>query len=335
MFGDKSNRTSRIAKNAISIVAATCLMTIGSIGYAFGSMKFNTVVAKSSTPIGSEMTFYRSNSRVVIKDIYTDKNQDVLIARLNDGVGSRLPYKGSDFRIYISSKSTDGLKEMPVLFGRMSTDGDMFLIIPNPTKSVYSIFLMNTNYLGVQSINDNLSSTADINQGSITKALSSYRYSDTQSNSGTYKIDNDNMDVISFRLTIDPAFDNDQYRPKVINDKLLITNEDGTQTFEFEKFFDKVFKESAIADNSKSYDDLNVQKAQLEKVIEENASRLAENSNDSTAKMTLEQAKSQLDEVKSKQASYAKKISDYKLLTYQDSYFTDLQTKAIIVPTQK
>lgn len=334
MFGDKSPRTQRIAKNAISIVAASALIFIGSVGYAYGSFKFNNVVQKSSTPIGSQMTFYRSEATIQIKDIFTDKDKNVLIARLGDDSGSNLPYKGSDFRIYISSPSTDELKSMPVLFGRMSTDGDLFLIIPNPTSSVYSIFLMNTNYLGVSEITSK-ADTVDLNQESISNALSSYQYSEKQEESGTYKVANDEMDVVSFRLTLDPAFNNEMYKPKVVNTSLLTKNEDGTQSFEFERFFTKVFKEPAIKSLKNDYEAINKQKRQMTKRLDEFSQRLSENENDATAKSGYTSLKDQLKEVKNEQKKIAQKIADYSILEYDESYFTDLQTKAIVVPSQR
>lgn len=335
MFGDKSPRTKRIAKNAISVVLATGLITVGSIGYSFGSYRFNQVVARSSTPIGTSMQFQRSESTVFIKDIYTDKSNSVLIARLGDEAGSRLPYKGSDFRIYVASESTEGLKSMPILFGRMSTDGDLFLVIPNPTKAVYSIFVMNTNFLGVSEKSLSEDNNVDVTKGSISKALSNYRYSDKQSSSGTYEVQDDNYDVVSFRLTLNPAFDTENYRPKVIDSQLLTKNEDGTQSFEFEEFFNTVFKESAIKTTREQYNQLDKKKSQIEKVMEEYSERLSENGNDEVAKSSYEQLKNQLEDIKSKQKQYAKTIADYKLLEYDKSYFNDLQTKAVVIPMQQ
>lgn len=337
MFGDSSERTKNISKHAISVMIAVMIFIICIPWYLFGSHTYKQIVLRSSSPIGTQLTFNRSQADVQIADIYTDKERNVLIVRIRvDTIAqSRLPFKGSDYKVYIASKSTNGLKSLPILFGRMSTDGDMFLIIPKPTDTVYSIFIQNKNFIGEGSADSKDKSqkeVADLSDNSIAAALSNYRYDDNKNSTskGTYKIATDDNDTISFRLTINPASKDENYRPKVINANLL--KEDGdAKTFDFDTFFNKVFKESALKEMKKQYDTLAETKLRQEKTLRDYQERYATNENDTTAKSQIDSITSKISDTENQLNVLSKKIADYENLTYNDDLFKNLQTKAKII----
>jgi len=309
---------------------------IGIIWFIIGTFQYKGVVANSSTPIGTSMKFNRSQVDVTLKDIYTDKKQDVLIARLSAGSSANLiPYKGSDYRVYIASKEFGNYQKASILFGRMSTDGDLFLVIPKPNQSVYSIFIMNTKYLStkVDSSGQTSTSVQDISQSdanmqlSISKALSDYDYNPGDDKSTTYEIGDNLQDVIAFRLTMNPSFKTKAYIPKVIDADLLNKQNE----FQFAKFFDKVFKESAVKELQKQDSQLLQQMKQLRTVQSELEERLKANQNDSEASLALSQLKLQLENLQNQELELVKKISAYEALHYDDAYFENLLTKARIV----
>lgn len=347
MFGDTSQRTSRVSKPAIVVLVAFIVAIISSIGIVTQSAKYNKIVMSSSTPIGSSMTFGRSNATMELADIYTDKNSDVLIARLSTqpGDSAKLPYRGSDYKVFLSSKALDGYEEATVILGKMSTDGDMFLVIPKPIDTVYSVFIMNTKYLETvrtdkeddeskqtyQFIEDeNAPSDAQM-KASISKALSSYQYRPDDKSSASYEIDDDYSDVISFRVTTKPAFKTEEFMPKKIDASLV----NDKNEFDFRLFFDKVFKESVINNLSAEYKQLKTQHSRLDETRKELAERISINPGDSDAIRSLESIRSQQEEIEYEQDDIAKKIENYTKLTYNEDLFTNLQTKATIVETKK
>lgn len=340
MFGDSSSRTKTISKHAISVMVAALIFMICIPWYLWGSHTYKQILARSSSPIGTQMTFNRSQADVKISDIYTDKKRNVLIARISvdTTAQAKLPYKGSDYKVYITSKSTNGLKSMPILFGRMSTDGDMFLVIPKPTDTVYSVFIQNKNFIGDGSLSasdKDTSGVADLSDNSIAAALSNYKYDDNSKSKsrGTYQIASDDNDTISFRLTINPASKDETFRPKVINADLL--KKDGnSESFDFDAFFNKVFKESALKKMNEQYKVLSDNKVRLEKTLRDYQERYAENQNDTTAKAQIESLSSQIKDAENQLNELGDKISTYEDLKYDDSMFSNLQTKAKVI-TQK
>ena len=337
MFGDSSSRTKTISKHAISVMVAAIIFMICIPWYFWGSHTYKQILARSSSPIGTQMTFNRSQADVKIGDIYTDKKRDVLIARISvdTTAQAKLPYKGSDYKVYITSKSTNGLKSMPILFGRMSTDGDMFLVIPKPTDTVYSIFIQNKNFIGdgnLSASDKDTSEVADLSDNSIAAALSNYKYDDnTKSKSrGTYQIASDDNDTISFRLTINPASKDETFRPKVI-DANLLKKDGNAESFDFNAFFNKVFKESALKKMTEQYKVLSDNKARLEKTLRDYQERYAENENDTTAKAQIESLSSQIKDSENQLNDLGDKISSYQNLEYDSSMFSNLQTKAKVI----
>lgn len=337
MFGDSSSRTKTISKHAISVMVAAIIFIICIPWYFWGSHTYKQILARSSSPIGTQMTFNRSQADVKIGDIYTDKKRDVLIARISvdTTAQAKLPYKGSDYKVYITSKSTNGLKSMPILFGRMSTDGDMFLVIPKPTDTVYSIFIQNKNFIGdgnLSASDKDTSEVADLSDNSIAAALSNYKYDDNSKSKsrGTYQISSDDNDTISFRLTINPASKDETFRPKVIDANLLKKDGNG-ESFDFDAFFNKVFKESALKKMTEQYKVLSDNKARLEKTLRDYQERYAENENDTTAKAQIESLSSQIKDAENQLNDLGDKISSYQNLEYDSSMFGNLQTKAKVI----
>lgn len=128
---------------------------IGILWYIAGITRYHIVLKNSSTAIGTQLQFPRSQANVNIKNIYTDDQKNVMIVQLKvaDESTTMLPSKGTSYTVYVGSKSLTAshLKRITVLFGRMSTSGDMILILPHPQKEVYSFFIMNNQYLGFDS----------------------------------------------------------------------------------------------------------------------------------------------------------------------------------------
>lgn len=335
MFGDNSYRTNSASNNAIALTIAALGITVGSLWFVGGNVQYNNIVAKSSTPIGSPLKFHRSNATMNLKNIYTDSTNSALVAQFAIGEDSinKLPFKGTDYKVYISSASTNGMKEIPILFGRMSTDGDMFLVLPKPTNEVYSVFIMNTNYIetNINASEQSQDQLANLEEESLSQALSSYQYSgDKDNNTGAYKVQGDNFDVISFRLTTNPAFKTDAYKPKLLKSQLIV-NDGEKEEFSFESFFNEVYKESATKEVEKKFKDLEKKKSELQKTASNYIERLAENPADEPAQAALEQVNNSIDSLDSQLNEAAKMLAQYSALEYDPALFNNMQTKAKII----
>lgn len=356
LYRDKSPRTTPVSKPTTIIIISLIVIVICSVFVVLGQLKYNDIVKKSSTPIGSNLTFPRSQSDVTLKNVYLDKSSDVMVIRLQSKDGAKLPYKGTDYKVYLNSKSLEGHKKADILFGRMSTDGDLFLVIPKPKDEVYSVFIMNQKYLGSsdedesgaeydddESDNEDLSKQTEgvkkddeeeddsQTQQSISKALSSYQFDKDNPESSTTDMNSSTGsnydDIIYFRVTKDPAFKTKQYQPTRLNVDLM----NNKNEFDYEKFFDVAFKNAITKDLENKYDSLDKNMSNYKDQQSELENRIADNPDDEDAKQNLESIKESIDELKEQQDKISNQITEYSLLDYKDSYFKYMNKKATIV----
>lgn len=350
MRKDSSKRTTRIVRYYRITIAACCSLVLSVLMIAGGMMSFDNVVKHSSTAIGTSMKFQRSNATVKVNDLYTDETNSVLIVRLTatDEDFSKLPFKGSDYDVYLKSSAFSGLEQVSVLFGKFSTDGDMFLVIPKPNKDIYSIAIMNTKYVagsvnssssssssssskGPQSLSQeqiNPSSDKSAVKKSLTNALSSYKYDDSEGQAGVIQLKSDQYDWIAFRVTLDPAFKDDPaYKVKILPGTLLDDNGD----FDFEGFFNKAFKNASMDALSAEYTELESQKSLLNSRKAELEERLDVNPDDTSATNGLDETKKSIEKLESQQLSIVEQLNLYEKVTYSPSYFQNLQTTATVV----
>ena len=251
IHGDDSPRTIGVGRAGIGVIVSLTIAILSLILIVFGTLYHSHIENRSSTAKGTSMTFPVSNEEVTLKQIYTDKKKNVLVARLKVPSGANLPYRGSDYNVYLQSDSLKKYEKADILFGRISTDGDMVLVIPKPTDDIYSVFIENTKNLtssGSPSGGSSSSSNDDAidNQSSsesFSKAISNYEYQDDDGKGGTYSV-NTGEDAISFRMTTKPAFNQSKYKPKVLNGNLL----DKDNKYDFKEFYVEAFKKGIIND---------------------------------------------------------------------------------------
>lgn len=337
MFGDSSYRTKQVATSAIILFLLTVIGTACVILMMTGELYYRSVINSSSTAKGSTLTFERSDASIVLEDIYTTPEQDVLVARFSSDTSANLPFRGTDYRVFIESDSLSSRhEEMDIIFGRMSTDGDLFLVIPKPTKDIYSVFIMNTNYIPrsisvgdvsssqLRDIEAQLSRQAEI---SITDALRTFNYTQATSSASSYRIEHDEMDMVSLRLTLDPASSEPQYAPFVVDAELI----DDTNTFRFDNFFDTIFKNNALRLLEREHENIGVSISQNNRIIEHLEDLLTNNPNDANAQSSLAEARGNQSALRDRQVEVATRIVQIGDLSYDPSVFRDIQTKARII----
>lgn len=330
LYKDNSDRTTAVSRPFIRVTVALVAALIAIIWLPISIMRYNSVLARSSTMIGAELKFERSDAGVVLQNIYTDKKSDVLVARLklSDTAQANLPFKGSDYRVMIGAKSLKGMKEVSVLFGKMSSDGDMFLVIPKPDlKEIYTIFIINEKYvaaadstaIGAKSVTD-----TDINK-SIANTLSAYDIDKKRNKNAVTTVKSDNLDAITFRLAMTPGVNNDKYKPTVLDTDLLDEN---TKEFKFENLFNVLFKDTALKNFKRDYQNLVSQKRQVQTTIDEAKSKLQINRYDKAAGQTLSKSTEQMKTIEQDMSRIANDISTYESLQYSSDLFSNLNTKA-------
>lgn len=335
---DGSKRTKRMMVAVLLSLLGIIALSIALPWSVVGHFQSEHVKSQSSTPIGTEIEFPRSEASMTISDLYTDVNEDVLIVRLSD-ISSHLPYRGDDYDVFIHAPSIDdSYQEMDVIFGRFSTDGDAFLVIPKPSTDVYTVYLMNTNYFGhtnVGNVGNTDSGVEEIQmeeiESSISQALSSYQYSNAEDGQSqtenSYSVDDNFSDIANFRVTTEPALSGDEYQPTQLNAELL--NDD--DTFNFEAFFNTVFKDAAISQLERTYERLDSDAAPLRNAINDYQQRLDQNPNDTEARNQIDDLSSDLESIEEQQVEIANQINIYNEVTYSDDLFTNLQTQARLV----
>lgn len=328
------------------IVLSSLIVLIGSgVWMISGIVRYNRMVANSSSPIGTTLTFGRSQATITISDLYTDAARSVLILRISSNDWAKLPYKGSDYHVYISSdRYPQKATSAPILLGKLSTDGDMFMVIPRPEANLYNIALMNTQFINAGALTGSTSgqsapeagspgagdvATLDssASQQSITAALSTYHFSTDSEETGVIPLKNNLYDVVAFRITAAPSLSGAAYQPKVLPGTLLSASGE----FNFKAFFNRAFKQASLTDLNRRYSALSQQSSYYQLQIDNLQSRLVQNPDDQTAVNGLSSARDALSNLKGEMSQLAQQISNYQALQYEPGMFTDLQTKAYIV----
>ena len=160
MRKDKSPRTKVISRYNAMFVTGALLAAIGGVWMGVGNAQYASMLMRSSSPIGTQMQFKRSNAQVKIVNLYTDESNSVLIARLHIEAsdGLKIPAKGTDYRVFVASSGLNGHvgQEIPVLFGRYAANGDFYLVIPKPTQDVYNVYIMNKNFVATEQLSNQI-----------------------------------------------------------------------------------------------------------------------------------------------------------------------------------
>lgn len=354
MRRDNAARTKVVRRYNYLFLGAVALLLAGVITLIGGIGNFNRAVAQSSSPIGTTLNFKRSSAITKIAGIYTDEAKSVLVVRIapnSSTDGLKLPYKGTDYTVYVASAATNSHvgEQVPVLFGRYSTNGDLFLVIPKPTTDVYTVYVMNRNFVNTSNLVDNSGSNPSklndkTGKGNTTATTSTESLSDDEiearlmesMNNFDYRgetgnkaieVDSDLMDVIGFRVTLDPSFTTDDYVPKTLKGTLL----DGDGNFDFKSFFEQVFKGSATSTIEDSYNDLTNQRKLLVTQTQELQERLSKNPNDKDSQSKFNQLNERIDTIDKQLSTLAEQYTSYSDVQYDPSLFTNLQDHANVI----
>ena len=303
------------------------VMTVFTITFiAYNVVQNRKAIKNSQTPIGETLQFVRSGANVTVKNYYTDKAEDVLIATLEVKEGnSKLPTKASDY--WVVTTSDIGGRSIPTYFGRMNTDGDFFIIIPYPKDQTYTVAIYNTTTSGgaVTSSGDQIT----IGSGTNSKIISDIT-SDLLKNVNTSQPQSvKQTDIIALNMTLKSSIQGDsKYAITTLDVDSLLSKEGDTVAFDFKKFYTLAYRDLAVTVAREKVNTYTEEIQALNDKLKEVRETLDRNPNDEvairqqdsinasieTAQENLEKANQTLNEIK-------------KRFVYDDNTFSDYTTK--------
>ena len=303
------------------------VMTVFTITFiAYNVVQNRKAIKNSQTPIGETLQFVRSGANVKVKNYYTDKAEDVIIATLEVQEGnSKLPTKASDYWVVTTSNISG--RSIPTYFGRMNTDGDFFIIIPYPKDQTYTVAIYNTTTSGgaVTSSGDQIT----IGSGTNSKIISDIT-SDLLKNVNTSQPQSvKQTDIIALNMTLKSSIQGDsKYAITTLDVDSLLSKEGDTVAFDFKKFYTLAYRDLAVTvarEKVNTYTEeiqaLNDKLKEVRETLDRNpndevAIRQQDNINGSIehAQENLEKANQTLNEIK-------------KRFVYDDNTFSDYTTK--------
>lgn len=306
-----------------ALVVLSVLFVFTTISGVKGSL---TSRGATSTAIGSQGNFERSQATATLKGYYTDKNRDVLVAliQVKEDTASPLPYEANDYLVTYSGSGT-----LNAFFGRYSTDGDLYVVLPYPKDNeTYSIQITNKNYLGLTSGKEESASIQDLT-GSVSEQLSSI----SKLGDSVGAIDSDKKrvtDTIMFQMTLTPKIKKSQYKVKVIeadNNTLLEKNDKGNLTFNFETFWEQVYKQPQLTKAEKNLEKSVKYEAELTNLYNQAKKRYNKNKEDKIAQQQMSDYSSKIETERSNQESISETIKQYRQLKFDENDFSDYTTK--------
>lgn len=326
MLNENLKRLSPHFGKAIKGGFAFIMMVFTTIFIAYNIIQDRKAIGNSQTPIGESLQFVRSGANITVKNYYTDKKKEVLIATLEVQEGnSKLPTKASDY--WVVTTSDIGGRSIPTYFGRMNTDGDFFIIIPYPKDQTYTVAIYNTTTSGgdIRSNGDQLT----IGTGTNSKIASDIT-SDLLRNVNTTQAQTvKETDTIALNMTMKSAITGDsKYKITTLNVDSLLTKKGDTVAFDFKKFYMLAYRDLAVSvarEKVNNYTDeiqaLNDKLKEVRETLDRNpedevAIKQQNSINDSieSAQDNLEKANQNLTEIK-------------KRFTYDENTFSDYTTK--------
>lgn len=326
MLNNNLKRLSPHISKAIKGGFAFLMVVFTTFFITYSVIEGRKALGNSQTPIGETLQFARSGANIIVKNYYTDKNQDVLIATLEVKEGnSKLPTKASDY--WVVTTSDIGGRSIPTYFGRMNTDGDFYIIIPYPKQQTYTVAIYNTTTSGgdISSSGDQLT----IGTGTNSKIVSDIT-SDLLKNVNNQQAQKvKETDIIALNMTLKSALQDDaKYKITTLDVDSLLSQDGDTVAFDFRKFYTLAYRDLAVSvarDKVNSYTEeikaLNDKLKEVRETLDRNPNdEVAINQqntiNDSiaSAQDNLEKANQNLTEIK-------------KRFNYDESTFSDYTTK--------
>lgn len=303
------------------------VMTVFTITFiAYNVVQNRKAIKNSQTPIGETLQFVRSGANVTVKNYYTDKAEDVLIATLEVKEGnSKLPTKASDY--WVVTTSNIGGRSIPTYFGRMNTDGDFFIIIPYPKDQTYTVAIYNTTTSGgaVSSSGDQIT----IGSGTNSKIISDIT-SDLLRNVNTSQPQSvKQTDIIALNMALKSSIQGDsKYAITTLDVDSLLSKEGDTVAFDFKKFYTLAYRDLAVTVAREKVNTYTDEIQALNDKLKEVRETLDRNPNDEVAIRQQDSINASIEQAQENLEKANQTLNEIKKrFVYDDNTFSDYTTK--------
>lgn len=315
--GDKMQRSTIILLSVFALSGGL---------YVNGIAKNYYLTKYSATTKGATSQFKKSRATATIKNYFVDGNKDTLIVTigLKENSSTPMPYNATEYVVAVNNKTYK--EDVPVLFGRMSTDGDLFLVIPKPKEAIYDIVIANRGYVDYSDTGGNVTTKGlDLDKKSLTKLISENQ-TFRESGEENKRSEREQGDSIRFRVGIKTAIDDERYKPSILNvDSLLIENGDAV-SFDFETFWNIVYKQPLIDDTTKQIEQLTNQIGDLRNSAISLQERLDKNQQDETAQSELSKVQKAIDRAENDNLKLTELLGEYNDLEFNPADFSNYST---------
>lgn len=303
------------------------VMTVFTITFiAYNVVQNRKAIKNSQTPIGETLQFVRSGANVKVKNYYTDKSEDVIIATLEVQEGnSKLPTKASDY--WVVTTSDIGGRSIPTYFGRMNTDGDFFIIIPYPKDQTYTVAIYNTTTSGgaVSSSGDQIT----IGSGTNSKIISDIT-SDLLKNVNTSQPQSvKQTDIIALNMALKSSIQGDsKYAITTLDVDSLLSKEGDTVAFDFKKFYTLAYRDLAVTVAREKVNTYTEEIQALNDKLKEVRETLDRNPNDEVAIRQQDNINASIEQAQENLEKANQTLNEIKKrFVYDDNTFSDYTTK--------
>ena len=303
------------------------VMTVFTITFiAYNVVQNRKAIKNSQTPIGETLQFVRSGANVKVKNYYTDKAEDVIIATLEVQEGnSKLPTKASDY--WVVTTSDIGGRSIPTYFGRMNTDGDFFIIIPYPKNQTYTVAIYNTTTSGgaVTSSGDQIT----IGSGTNSKIVSDIT-SDLLKNVNKSQVQGvKQTDIIALNMTLKSLIQGDsKYAITTLDVDSLLSKEGDTVAFDFKKFYTLAYRDLAVTVAREKVNTYTEEIQALNDKLKEVRETLDRNPKDEVALRQQDSINASIEQAQENLEKANQTLNEIKKrFVYDDNTFSDYTTK--------
>lgn len=300
------------------------IFTVGFIFYNFTQDR--KAIGNSQTPIGDSLYFARSGATVTVKNYYTDRKKDVLIATLEVKEGnSKLPIHANDY--WVVTTSDIGGKSIPTYFGRMNTDGDYYVIIPYPKDMTYTIAIFNTTTSGGE-VKSNAGQIT-IGTGTNSKITADITRDLLRNVNNDASPEVKQTDTIAFNMTMKSEIPNDaKYKVTELDVDSLLEKKGDTLSFDFKKFYMIAYRDLAVTAGRQKVNEYTEEIQQLNDQMKEVRETLDRNPEDEVALKQQENINSSIGTAEDNLATANQNLQEIKKkFKYDENTFSDYTTK--------
>ncbi|HAC5789003.1 TPA_asm: hypothetical protein GZX72_14350 [Listeria monocytogenes] len=153
--GDKMPSTKRDKIILYVFFFAIFLVMAGVVFLAVGGKAYSNHIKNNTSPYNTTLTFEKSDAKVQLKEVWTDKNREVTVVKLGytDSAQDKLSNSGEFYDLYMQPNGKKPDAELK--YGILGMEGDGYLFIKGKLNDQpYNIGITNTLNLTTKSIRD-------------------------------------------------------------------------------------------------------------------------------------------------------------------------------------